>query len=215
MKQLILTIVVFVCLSHGFAQSNSIKKDSSFLHIFSQIAFQRTTENIPMLRRWNQNINICIEGVESNGFKDSIKQILELPRIQALLNGITINWVTDKNAANYMIRFDTTGRNYYYLSWDRTGNIYKCLVTINTKISFARSEQLLLVRNYFLTSLGHFYFQTGVRFPVINSCLYSLLDNISAFDEKVIQLEYSNELKAGMTLMEFTELRYQWKYSAN
>lgn len=213
MKQINITILFFVCISCCLGQNVSIKHDSSFLNLFSRIAFQRATDNIPMLRKWNQNINICLEGVQSNELKDSIKKSLEIPRIQEQLNGISINWVTDKTAANYLIRFDTTGRNYYYLNWDRGGNIYNCLVTINTKFSFSVLEQIRLVRNYFLCSLGHFYFQRGAHFQPLNSCLYSLLNNISEFDENVLKLEYDKELRAGMSISEFNELVYKWKYT--
>ena len=203
MKKLPIATILVLSVFGGYAQKVNQKYDTGFLSMFSKISFQRASQNLPILRRWNQNIRIFLESKET---KKTIQQSIDINKIVPLLNGITITWVSDKNDANYLIEIDTIGSNHYYLSYDRDGNIYKCLVTINKKISFSIPDQLRVIRNYFLTSLGHFYFPRNVKFSSVNSCLYSLLNDITEFDEKVIQLEYSNELKAGMTIQEFRGL---------
>jgi hypothetical protein len=205
MKKFILLSNLFLCFNAVFCQQTAVTYDSVFQDLYKQVALHPVKLNRqgrlydPVIKKWDQNIAIFIEGGTQNS-RDHIEQKLKkvISEISPVLNNkIKISFVSDKSAANYLIKLDTIGRNTsWYLRWDPTYVIYNCVVTVDTKTVFNLDEQAGKVSSDFLKSLGDFSV-SQLEKPVSSNMVIWRKD-ITDTDLRILGLQYSDDIKPGM-----------------
>ena len=201
-------VLLFCLISSGssiFGQNTVPIYDSSFQDLYKQMALHPPTLNSrgkvfqPVIKKWDQDISIFIEGgsAESRNHIELKLKKLITDITPALGNKIKINFVANKSVSNYLIKLDTVGQNSsWYLRWDALFNIYNCILTIDTKTVFNLDEQAGKVSSDFLKSLGDF--SVGQLEKPISSEMVVWRLNITQTDLRILELQYSDEIKPGM-----------------
>jgi hypothetical protein len=205
MKKPVLLFYLLFCINTVFCQQTAVTYDSAFQDLYKQVALHPVRPNRqgklydPVIKKWDQNIAIFIEGGNQNG-RDHIEQKLKkvITEISpALNNKIKFSFVSDKSTANYLIKLDTVGNNAsWYLRWDVMYNIYNCVVTVDTKTVFNLDEQAGKVASDFLKSLGDFSV-SQLEKPVSSNMVLWRRD-ITETDLRILGLQYSDDIKSGM-----------------
>jgi len=195
----------FLCLAgSAFCQNPASSYDSSFQKLYKDMAlhpWHRNSRGIfqdSVIRRWDRNIAIFIEGGSPKDRKEILTKLKNTIAFisPALSNKIKISFADDKSSANYLIRLTNFGINGWYLKWDGLNNIYNCLVNINTRTTFNHDQQTALVSHYLLHSLGDFVSMPNT--PPVASNMRFWRQDPNDIDLQLVRLHYSDNIKPGM-----------------
>jgi hypothetical protein len=204
MKKSILFFGLICVIETAICQNQAQSYDSSFKAFYKTLALHpgyrndRGIINDSVIRRWDKDINIFVEGGSGKERKEIIAKLKNTIALisPALNNKIKISLVDDKSSANYLININVVGQNRWYLKWDGMNNIYSCIVNINTRITFNRDQQAALAAHYFLKTLGDFAFTANA--PVIVSNIRLWRQDINDVDLQILRVHYSDDIKPGM-----------------
>ena len=204
MKKIFLFFSFIYLAGTARCQSPASSYDSSFQKLYKEIAlhpWHRNSRGIfqdSVIRRWDRDIEIFIEGGSSKDRKEILDKLKNTIAFisPALSNKIRISLANDKSSANYLIRLTNFGINGWYLKWDGLNNIYNCLVNINTRVTFNRDQQAALASHYLLKTLGDFVSMPNTT-PVVSNMRFWRQD-LNDVDLQIVKLHYSDIIKPGM-----------------
>jgi len=203
-----LCAIVITC----WSQNEPGTYDSSFRALYKAAALhpgrinRRGIMNDSIVRRWDKDIAIYVTGGTSKERKEVLGKLKNTIALlsPALNNKINISFTDEKRNANYLINLDFKGSSGWWIDWDRLGNIYKCILTLNTRQVFNHEQQADLVSHYFYQSLGDFVFNKTDRDgllkndPSIASNVSLWRQDINDIDLRMLKLHYSDDIKPGM-----------------
>jgi hypothetical protein len=205
MKKLIF-LFSFICIAATVAlcQDQQQSYDSSFRELYKTIALHpgyingRGIITKPVIRKWDKDITIFIEGGSRKNRREIVAKLENTIAVisPALDNKIKILFTNDKSSANYLIDLSSGAASGWYLRWDNLGNIYNCVIQLNTYKIFNQKQLIGMASHYFLKSLGDFITITA---PPVASNLASWMQDINEVDLQILKLHYSSDIKPGMT----------------
>ena len=212
MKRIALLSGCICLMATAWSQSQSPLYDSSFRALYKAAALhpgyanRRGVIHDSIVKRWDKDITIYITGSDGKSRKEILERLKNTVSLisPSLNNKISISFTDEKRNANYLINLDYNGRSGWHLKWDALGNIYSCILFINTREIFNHEQRAGLASHYFYQSLGDFVFNKKERAVLLKNDS-TIASNVSVWrrdindiDLRILKVHYSDDIKPGM-----------------
>jgi hypothetical protein len=197
---------IFMCVAcSAFSQDHPTMYADSFRTLYKSIALHpshvdfRGKRTNPVIKKWDKDITIYVEGSTGKDRREVLEKLKSTVSLisPSLENKIRVSFTKNKAVANYIVDLDNRGPNRWSLKWDDQGNIYSCIVRINTSDLFNLDQQAAVVSQYFLKTLGDFVMSDDTLPTVFN--MRNWRKDVNEVDLQILKLHYSDDIKPGMS----------------
>lgn len=190
-------------------------RDSTFLELYKTVVFNPSRKNSDgkvFHKYWKQPLKIYVSSSIPRGSRKFLQQLAA--DITKDVDSLKITFVADLNDANFVVyshgdfEYETNIRKKsdMYLYWNGRNQIYKAYIKLDQVAAFNENLLNLLIRDYFITTLGYFTLTDKINCANLFANCYSPDKQLSPLDKEIIKYHYSYGICKGVDLETFEGL---------